>query len=219
MISTRVSFRWVPDPPSERTSTIVLTSPRGHFVDVRLLVASDTTSGSQPQHNTFELDWAFAGTAKHEIVDGTKSETGVLEDLPDGNTLEKGWMEDPERGGELREHEEVWSDEVCSEQSCWVLSSGAEGGKRPNGMIVRIGNVVQGVSKTAGGQIIVLRSRYGKSADRSDDEMRWEVEYEKGPAIISFVRPDAIEEAQEGDKLISQGGTAWVVQEIYKPDL
>lgn len=36
-ISIREGIRWVPDPFTEPTSTLVLTSPGKHFVDVRIL--------------------------------------------------------------------------------------------------------------------------------------------------------------------------------------
>lgn len=47
-ISTRISLRWVPDPASETTDTIVM-SVKDWYVDLRM----DTRTG--------EIDWAIAG--------------------------------------------------------------------------------------------------------------------------------------------------------------
>lgn len=41
-ISVRESIRWKPDEASEPTSTLVLTSPGRHFVDVRILLPLGT---------------------------------------------------------------------------------------------------------------------------------------------------------------------------------
>jgi hypothetical protein len=39
-ISVREYIRWLPDEPSEPTSTIVLTTPERRFVDIRVLKES-----------------------------------------------------------------------------------------------------------------------------------------------------------------------------------
>ena len=49
-VAFRKSIRWLPDPPSEPTHTVVLTGPSGVFLDIRFL--KDTPN---------EIDWAFAG--------------------------------------------------------------------------------------------------------------------------------------------------------------
>lgn len=141
-ISERISFRWLPDPPSEPTTTLVLTSPKGHFVDVRIFKLSSKISSAQlstPQNPNAEpassgsstslhhnLQWAFAGLATHSttatgqskgewlhLVDSKHpagfQDSGVFEDLPDGDSLECGVMLDDELGRE-REYEEVWRD-------------------------------------------------------------------------------------------------------------
>ncbi|KAF8316157.1 hypothetical protein DL93DRAFT_2040573, partial [Clavulina sp. PMI_390] len=123
-ISERISFRWIPDPPSEPTSTIVLTSPTGWFVDVRI----EKATPSNPE----SLQWAFAGQAFHStiphpsipnqeqskgswlhLVDSKHpagfQDSGVFEDLPDGLALEKGEMMD-DGIGRVRAYEEVWKD-------------------------------------------------------------------------------------------------------------
>jgi hypothetical protein len=58
-ISTRAFIQWLPDPPSEPTSTEVLTSRQKFFVDIRILKDS---SG---------LDWAFAGRSESQNNEAT----------------------------------------------------------------------------------------------------------------------------------------------------
>lgn len=43
-ISLREYIRWLPGEPEEPTSTVVVTSPKRHFVDIRVL-RSDTSTG------------------------------------------------------------------------------------------------------------------------------------------------------------------------------
>jgi hypothetical protein len=47
-ISTRISLRWLPDPPSEPTDTLVY-NVGSYFVDLRVLKADKS------------IDWAMAG--------------------------------------------------------------------------------------------------------------------------------------------------------------
>jgi len=48
LLTTRVSLRWVPDPPSEPTDTLVF-NVGGYFMDLRILKADNA------------IDWAMAG--------------------------------------------------------------------------------------------------------------------------------------------------------------
>ena len=52
LVSTRVSLRWPPSPPSETTDTLVLTGRTGTFLDLRVFI-------SGPRRGT--IDWATAG--------------------------------------------------------------------------------------------------------------------------------------------------------------
>ncbi|KAI1085594.1 hypothetical protein F5B20DRAFT_518981 [Whalleya microplaca] len=77
-ISIRESIRWLPLPASEPTSTLVLTSPGRHFVDIRILHAplpspapssADTgDSDSDTELPPARLDWAFAGISSASAV-------------------------------------------------------------------------------------------------------------------------------------------------------
>ena len=96
-ISIREYIRWSPEPASEPTTTVVLTSAESRFVDIRLLNPTPgsyserhpeckcTTSCIQaynakdfftdPLHSS-QIDWAFAGTSSSEIrVDANGAQT------------------------------------------------------------------------------------------------------------------------------------------------
>ncbi|KAI1495608.1 hypothetical protein F5X99DRAFT_402938 [Biscogniauxia marginata] len=129
-ISIRESIRWLPEPASEPTSTVVLTSPGRRFVDVRLLRPSPDkgaigeTEGELP---ISRLDWAFAGYSHSETRNGTKhcfwrhfvdsrsgdpdevTDEGDMFPREDGLTLETGRMVNPATGRET-DYEEVWAD-------------------------------------------------------------------------------------------------------------
>jgi hypothetical protein len=109
-ISTRAFIQWLPDPPSEPTSTEVLTSRQKFFVDIRIL------------KDFSKIDWAFAGRSEsrkneatgntstrwHHTVDSrfidAESVIDQAEMLPEdpesGIALEKGSMVNPTTGVE-----------------------------------------------------------------------------------------------------------------------
>ena len=109
-ISTRACIQWLPDPPSEPTSTEVLTSRQKFFVDIRILKEAKG------------IDWAFAGRSEsrkdeatgntstrwHHTVDSrfldAESVIDRAEMLPEdpetGIALEKGTMVNPATGKE-----------------------------------------------------------------------------------------------------------------------
>ncbi|KAK5740687.1 hypothetical protein LTR17_004492 [Elasticomyces elasticus] len=134
-ISIREHIRWLPDPASEPTSTLVLTSNENRFIDIRVL-KSNTESvfvasegGVLPLHR---LDWAFGGTSKSEArrsdegkayahstwmhwvssrtrnVDGISDE-GDMWPQPKGRVLETGNMINPATG-KATDYEELWYD-------------------------------------------------------------------------------------------------------------
>lgn len=122
-ISTRAFIQWLPDPPSEPTFTIVLTSSNRHFVDIRI-PASPPLRGTNPAH----VEWAFAGHSTSKTVDDKHlsqwhhwidSKTTKPEDVVDkgemlpeddsGLALEKGEMVNPATG-QLTGYVEGWRD-------------------------------------------------------------------------------------------------------------
>ena len=111
-ISTRAFIQWLPDPPSEPTSTEVLTSRQKYFVDIRILKDSNE-----------KIDWAFAGRSesrKNEATGSTSTrwyhtvdsrfltdpesvidQAEMLPENPEsGIALEKGSMVNPATGRE-----------------------------------------------------------------------------------------------------------------------
>ncbi|KAI0527875.1 hypothetical protein F5B22DRAFT_8362 [Xylaria bambusicola] len=166
-ISIRDSIRWLPNPASEPTSTIVLTSPEHRFVDVRILkdINNDDLSG--------RLDWAFAGISSSEtrngvrhctwrhVVDGrTRTPEEVVDEgdifpQDDGRTLETGHMVNPDTG-KMTDYEEIWRDlepegipEDTDEQPrarCVVLEL-KDAEREQRGMVVCLGQHCQGVMR------------------------------------------------------------------------
>ncbi|KAK3502428.1 hypothetical protein B0T13DRAFT_169594 [Neurospora crassa] len=115
-ISIRQSIRWIPSsspssssdtpPPSEPTSTIVLTSPSGRFVDLRIFkedpsspnhtsvfihphsyTGSETEAKEAKTLPLSRLDWAIAGTSTHTSTRPTIGYYGQKLILPDGRTV------------------------------------------------------------------------------------------------------------------------------------
>ncbi|KAI3337001.1 hypothetical protein HD806DRAFT_24278 [Xylariaceae sp. AK1471] len=166
-ISIRESIRWLPDAASEPTSTVVLTSPEHHFVDIRILKHPDEQSPSG-------LDWAFAGISSTEIRDGVHhstwrhavdSRTHTAEDVVDegdvfpqdeGHTLETGRMMNPATG-KLTNYEEIWSDldarriidgRSSQQQAarCFVLEL-RDDAREQRGMVICLGGYSQGIAR------------------------------------------------------------------------
>lgn len=174
-ISTRQHIRWGCDAPSEPTSTLVITSPGRHFVDIRILKTAyhDAPSAMLPLAS---LDWAFAGSsssyqitrpdgaqATHAVfkhwVDSRTAEPEAITDegdmLPDPSDAqlisETGTMVNPETGI-ITEYQELWRD-----QEPQFVMDGAAGrvqvlvmrlhddSKGIRGLWVRVGMDAQGV--------------------------------------------------------------------------
>ncbi|EME41250.1 hypothetical protein DOTSEDRAFT_81620 [Dothistroma septosporum NZE10] len=186
-ISKREYIRWLPDKPSEPTSTIVVTSPENRFVDVRILKAvADVAPGVQ----TFDsLDWAFAGISSSTInppnvdnegplmhsiwthlVDSKYSnvkhvsDEGDMYPLSDNRTLEKGSMANPTTG-KVTEYEELWSDEeIESQRDDGKIESVALTleSDRAQGMVIRVGQYCQGVLRVGEHHFVVERWAWEK---------------------------------------------------------
>ncbi|KAK3307203.1 uncharacterized protein B0T15DRAFT_394169 [Chaetomium strumarium] len=134
-ISVREYIRWLPDEPSEPTSTIVLTTPERRFVDIRVLKDTTTSSSNDASGDAMfpvsRLDWAIAGTSESSLImNGTrhgrwhhwidsrsKSTEGLMDegdmfDHPSDPTLtlERGRMVNPLTGAET-DYEEMWRSE------------------------------------------------------------------------------------------------------------
>lgn len=143
-ISTRLSLRWLPDPPSEPTDTLVY-NVGSYFVDLRVLKSDNS------------IDWAMAGerqvisqdprvyppiplpiiftncfprTVKCrwiKIIDSlgpSDPDEGSFTTFPNGDDLETGSMPHPETGV-VTKYEEVWRNLKPREgvKHAWILQS------------------------------------------------------------------------------------------------
>ena len=171
--------RWsqLPDPPSEPTSTIVLTSAAGSFIDIRLFKTAERDRVSYVGGNNDEdVEWAFAGFADSSPAkDGrpahtvwthwidSKSNTPVSDEgdmypQPDGDVLERGNMQKPGTGQNC-DYEEVWHDleirvlEGENHRICTVLKADSPSA-HVKGMLMRVGDWCQGILKTSEGLTI-----------------------------------------------------------------
>ncbi|KAK4184069.1 hypothetical protein QBC35DRAFT_506723 [Podospora australis] len=132
-ISIREYIRWLPDGASEPTSTIVLTSPKRRFVDVRILKPTLGEKDAGVHLPLSRLDWAIAGTSsseprfddsqkahyshcqwRHWINSRTVDTEGAADEGDNfavtgdtALTLEKGRMVNPTTGIET-DYEEMW---------------------------------------------------------------------------------------------------------------
>lgn len=224
-ISVRRYIRWIPAPASEPTSTIVLTSPGRHFVDVRTLLGLGAAGA--------RLDWAFAGTSsshpaqdpgarratwRHWVDSSTAEAESVVDealvrDVGDaaGTELEAGRMVNPATGEEA-DYEEAWvSVEPMASgagpldrPACAVLRT-CDDERQERGMIVLVGQFCQGI----------LRVGEAVTAER------WEWRPERGWALSERFGQDTLPiEALVGGKetlavgsLIEDGVRAWTVIE------
>ncbi|KAK4239005.1 hypothetical protein C8A03DRAFT_14559 [Achaetomium macrosporum] len=169
-ISIREYIRWLPDEPSEPTSTVVLTTPERRFVDIRVLKEpSSPGDASDAVLPLSRLDWAIAGTSESSLINGTrhgrwhhwidsrrKSTEGLVDegdmfDHPSDPalTVERGRMVNPLTGAET-DYEELWRSEPVeatpgpdrASVTCLALQwQGAEDGDSPGK--VRRGLVVR----------------------------------------------------------------------------
>ncbi|KAJ5758160.1 uncharacterized protein N7511_006854 [Penicillium nucicola] len=134
--STRISIRWLPDPPSETTDTIVM-SVKDWYLDLRM------------EKETGAVDWAIAGqrivesqeplrvSFSHELDSHDAFESvdcGTFVTLPNGDDLETGVMPRPDLPGAPEcAYEEVWRELAFRTGPegngglSWVLESDSEG--------------------------------------------------------------------------------------------
>ncbi|KAJ3542507.1 hypothetical protein NM208_g4063 [Fusarium decemcellulare] len=170
-ISFREFIRWLPDEASEPTSTIVLTSPEHRFVDIQKLPLD-------------RLDWAIAGTSSseptgeenvtrgqwhHWISSRTIETEGLCDEgynhlQPDGKTLERGAMVNPETGKET-DYEELWRDEdplPTTFETPKTIVLRLERGDEVKGLVILLGQYCQGLLRK-GGNITAERWYWTKS--------------------------------------------------------
>ncbi|KAL8660544.1 MAG: hypothetical protein Q9202_006438 [Teloschistes flavicans] len=226
-ISLRKHYRTVPGDPSEPTSTVVLTSPRSHFVDIRVFKRrpdQDTFLASTDDASLGELQWAFAGRSssyhdsderrfsswEHWVDSGTDEpaeDKGEMISLENGDVLERGETRD-EKTGKVEQYEELWTEMALVtpdsqvENVCVVLEVEEDNG-RARGMVVRIGGWCQGILKK-GQSVTVERWRW--------DGGKWQSVVSLGESELPC--KDVVEKGnyEEGREILS-GGLKWRVVE------
>lgn len=169
-ISLRDSIRWLPEPASEPTSTLVITSPKRNFVDIRVLRPEGSASNwptSEEKVPLDRIDWLIAGTSLswsreagkvsrgqwRHWIDSRTTDTADLADegdmypQADGTTLEVGRMENPETGKET-DYEEVWRDLNAFPEGLddplEAITVQIDQGDEAKGSVVRLGGFCQG---------------------------------------------------------------------------
>ena len=230
-ISVRQHIRWPPAPPSEPTSTVVLTSPSRHFVDVRILASNGHGEGGG--NGDMKLDWAFAGTSssqpgrepgtRHAVwrhwVDSHATEPEMVRDEafvregagPGGSELETGRMVNPETGVEA-DYEEAWSSlepsvEPGSEgrATCVVLRTWDDD-RGVRGVVVRLGQFCQGI----------LRDRDAVTVERwvweRDGGWSLSVRYGEGTLPVEALLADS--QRFKFDDTVEDGKRTWKVVEV-----
>lgn len=172
-ISIRKHICWDPKhggKPLEPTSTVVLTTSKNYYVDIRILKDAETNqdSAALKEESLDKIDWAFAGTSAElesptpgnssTVVEWThwidsKHTGGGDGELPrdvgrlyppqaNGDTLETGRMENPKTGVET-DYEELWgSVDVKS-----ILKQGGEGAKKVSAVLQTLGSASLGSCK------------------------------------------------------------------------
>ncbi|CAK7243357.1 MAG: hypothetical protein STHCBS139747_004876 [Sporothrix thermara] len=241
-ISHRVSIAWLPAPPSEPTSTVVLTSPGRWFVDVRILLPLSST---HPQ-----LDWALAGTSsstpvrpgvsdcvwrhwvdsRHANDADTEAQVdrGRNTDQPDdGTVLETGSMVNPATG-QVQDYEEVWRDDdmaagdsstsTSSSNRCAVLQhhevAGDTDGSSSRGVVIVLGPYCQGILRTKEG---VTVERWQRGVDDGDDNTKdrgsWKLVFRLGSGELPCKMVTENESLIEGEHLVDGSNQRWTVIE------
>ncbi|OBT85023.1 hypothetical protein VE02_04993 [Pseudogymnoascus sp. 03VT05] len=185
-ISIRKSIRWGDDAAFEDTSTLVLTTGPRRYVDLRVYLPEKPEDGLPNADHVPALDrleWGFAGKSKGtpaewdgprlvtpahgtwtHWVDSQKpdgyEDDGFMYDQHDGLTWEKGVMEYP-KTGKLTPYEEVWEDFAPAKDAAGnmiaVTLVYAETGNSAKGMVIRVGDWIQGILRDAAGSITVER--------------------------------------------------------------
>ncbi|ETN42996.1 uncharacterized protein HMPREF1541_02154 [Cyphellophora europaea CBS 101466] len=176
-ISIRKGIAWGFSPPYEDTSTLVLTSPEGRFVDIRFPLDYSTLPGRKgfdhhpsywsfsgrsitrtPQQGSFPA-WPYATHSvwQHEIDSRGPGivDEGDMFDLPNGDSMEVGVMRHPV-SGEQSMYKEYWTSPKLAPEyglglfPCYVAETVAVQGDTglPKGRIIRVGPHCQSIRAT-----------------------------------------------------------------------
>ncbi|KAI0128601.1 hypothetical protein BJ170DRAFT_594436 [Xylariales sp. AK1849] len=150
-ISARKYIKWADAPPSEPTSTLVLTSPQRRFVDVRLLLLLlpsplPVAEQSIPTNLNQVVDWAFAGSlrldpasepphavfehwvdSRHADAERVRDEGDMYPGEREGEEVERGAMVNPATGA-VEAYEECWVDGLAESRAAAARDAGGMDG-------------------------------------------------------------------------------------------
>jgi hypothetical protein len=209
----------------EPTSTIVLTSPRNTFIDLRFLKPVSLSPDA-----AVELEWGFAGRSSC-VASGKKKGKGVMhstwrhfvdsrgpsEEVDEGDMypisstliLEHGHAFHPNVGA-VRSHEEMWEDEailpVSGSRICVVLRL-QDDSNCARGLVVRLGQYVQGIM-VVGEEVTAERWEWS-------EEGGWAREKRVGKHMLPCgvaMREDVMCVGGE----IRSGEAKWAVEEVWE---
>jgi hypothetical protein len=223
-----------PAKPSEPTSTLVLTSPRSTFVDLRFLKPLDS-SASNNQSDT--LDWGFAGhsgshpTSKPGVSHSTWThfvdsrcpvgaeipvDEGDMYTISEKLTLEHGHAFHPHLKA-VKTHEEMWEDEDIlpfktshnpgeEAKLCTVLRL-QDDRKGIRGIIARLGQYIQG--------IVVMGKEAAAERWEYTEENRWKRTKRVGRQLLPCGVLTRQPVMAVGGK-VAYGEFIWTVEEVWK---
>ncbi|EGU11844.1 Proteophosphoglycan 5 [Rhodotorula toruloides ATCC 204091] len=170
LVSTRLSLRWPPEPPTEEEEVLVVQGRSGFFLDLRVKQRRlELADGSHKQANAAkgncEVTWATAGwkevLAPRPGEDDSPPDEGSFKTLPNGDVLERGEMVNPETG-KIAAYEEVWRRLPLSQDDgppriviLECVGDEADG----KAFVGRVGDYKLGMVDGAGGFGVVRRER------------------------------------------------------------
>lgn len=237
-VSIREHIRWGSEAASEPTSTLVLTSPRRYFVDVRILKSALDQSAGSASLARDQLDWAFGGTSastkitrddgsqvshssfSHWVDSRTKEPEKVVDEgdmLPGqddtGTTLETGRMVNPATGTEMN-YEELWRDEdprpVPGQADCTVFQLHSDGDQK-RGLFIQLGHHALGVLRIGD---IFTGERWSWNSSLSKWERLFKAGDEQAHSLEGFL-DEAGKHFHERDTVTTTSGE-WVVVEASR---
>ncbi|KAI5852440.1 hypothetical protein DFP73DRAFT_1850 [Morchella snyderi] len=224
-ISSRISIRWPNTKPHEPTNTLVLTTPKRFFVDLRVMRTAP--------HNLY---WGFAGISHksesgdtgrwvHTVdsrYDTVVEDSGTFTQLANGDWLERGTMLDFDTGL-VGDYEEVWRDSEPEPRAAAVLVLGEHAQRRvgpesdasARGCVVRLGRWCQGVMKVDGK---VTAERWVLGVGESEWSRVWKCGEGVMPCMVACVEQRA--EEVQGRRVASTHGASQIEvrTEIHEGD-
>jgi hypothetical protein len=231
------------NPPSEPTSTIVLTSPQNRFVDIRLLLplggddgGGGGGGGAAITHDWAKLDWAIAGTSSRDTtqtpVKATFKHWVDSRYVDADNATDEGLMRpsetDPTEVIESGEMVNFATGRVEQYEECWV--DGLPSGEGEDGDIAVAGWVLVYEEGDKRGMMVRIGERVQgclRIGEQTDDTgfgaVRWTHvpgSSEKGHTVaamglVSWFPEKGLDGLKDGDIVTSSMGQKWTCVETW----